>query len=361
MRKNKTIYTITLIFLLLGMVLGVIGCEKQIEQNLNLENSAKKVILFIGDGMGENHIKNSEIYLEKEMIFSSFEKQGYMTTNSMSLNVPTDSAAAGTALATGKKTYNNYVGKYFNKDIKSISELAKENGLGVGIVTTDTLSGATPSAFSAHTTNRNYESEIILSQLENDIDLYLGAGNTSYKKYKSSFESKGYEFISEYSELKMTDKKVIGSFDKINNYTSTQATPTLPLLTLYAIEYMEQNFPDGYFLMIEGAHIDKMSHNNKILDMISYLDEFNNSIELAYDMLDGEDICFIVTADHETGGLTLAATKNEIQNELYTSQDHTTAKVKFYIHHFNNSDITKISDEIDNTDIFKICTQLLGI
>ena len=70
---------------------------------------------------------------------------------------------------------------------------------------------------------------------------------------------------------------------------------------------------------------------------------------------------FIVTANHETGGLTLAAAKNEIQNELYTSQDHTIAKVKFYIHHFNNSDITKISDEIDNTDIFKIYTQLLGI
>ena len=322
----------------------------------------QKVLLFIGDGMGENHIKTAEMYLEKTMAFSSFEKQGYVKTDSLSRYTATDSAAAATALATGQKTLNGSVATFVGNNLTSISELAAEKGLGVGIVTTDSLSGATPAGFSAHANNRNDEDDIIKSELANAFDLYLGAGYSSYVQYKDDFINAGYEFIDDYTQLKQTNKKVIGTFEKINNYTPSGKNPTLPILTEYAVKYMEENFPGGYFLMIEGAHIDKKSHSRLVFEMIEYLDEFNNSIIKAQESLKStEDICFIVTADHETGKLALPNNKEEISNNLYKSDSHSSQNVNYYIELKNDILLNEAKETIDNTDIFKICKKLLGM
>lgn len=367
MKKIITLFLIlllgTIIFCSIWIGLGVYKSNELKDEDLNnLPTETKKVILFIGDGMGENHIKTAEMQLGKKMVFTSFEKQGYVTTNSLNPLVPTDSAAAATALATGHKTFNGAVATYLGNNLTSISELAKENGLGVGIVTTDTLSGATPAGFSGHALNRGDEDNIIKSQLTNKFDLYLGAGYSSYIKYKEDFINAGYDFVDNYNNLKSTDKKVIGTFDNINNYTPSDKNPTLPILTEYAVKYMEQNFPGGYFLMIEGAHIDKMSHSNDVFKMINYLDEFNNSINTAKTVLsNNDDVCFIVTADHETGGLILPINKEEISNDLYKKDGHTSQNVKYYIHTENNIDLSTINKTIDNTDIFKLCRRFLNI
>ena len=138
---------ITSLILTFLLVAGTINVYRYASKNKDdfsyLSNKANKVILFIGDGMGVNHIENTELYLDKEMFFMSFEKKGYVNTFSKNTFWPTDSAAAATAMATGKKVYNTHVGSSFGKPYISISEIAKENGLGVGIVTTDTLTGET--------------------------------------------------------------------------------------------------------------------------------------------------------------------------------------------------------------------------
>ncbi len=327
-----------------------------------LNDACDKVVLFIGDGMGKNHIKTAEAYLEKELYFDNFELNGYVSTFSLNMLGPTDSAAAATALATGVKVDNGELSWHNCKDIKSISELAKEKGLGVGIVTTDSISGATPSGFSAHATSRKDTDNIIESQLLSDIDLFLGAGYSTYSTYKQSFINKGYKFVNKYSELNINSDKIIGAYESISNYTGTDEKPTLPQLVEFAVDFMENKFSSGYFLMVEGAHIDKMSHNNKMQEMIEYLDEFDNSIEIVHNKLKNVDnYTLIVTADHETGGINYTGqTKEQIDNSLFTKTGHTSADVKYYIDWKLKYTITnQIPKKIDNTDIFKICKALL--
>lgn len=324
-----------------------------------LNNEANKVILFIGDGMGENHITISSRYLERQIFFTTFAKSGYVSTYSKQIFIPTDSAAAATALATGQKVNNREIAYHQGMDITPITKYAKNAGLGVGIVTTDSLDGATPSAFSAHAEDRGDSDDIITSQLVSNIDLFLGAGYGTYINYKEAFEKKGYTFIDKYSSLLQTKSKLIGAFSKINNYDTENDLPTLPILVSFAIDYFEKNFPNGYFIMVEGAHIDKMSHDNEIFEMIKYFDEFDNSIKLAYNKLaEEEDVCFIVTADHETGNLQLPKKIDEINNDLYKSEGHTSKNVRYYIYHSSDK-INKIRFKIDNTDIYKICRALL--
>lgn len=103
----------------------------------NLQQKAEKVILCIGDGMGENHIEIGKKYLNQKMIFESFDYQGYMTTFSNAIFSPTDSAAAATAMATGQKVNNGEISKHKNENLLTISEYAKSLNKGIGIVTTD--------------------------------------------------------------------------------------------------------------------------------------------------------------------------------------------------------------------------------
>lgn len=366
MKKNiKRIFIISLMIVPVVLVsfLGII-IRRKINTTKNsfdfLNNQSDKVILFIGDGMGENHLKVASSYLKKDLFINSFENQGYVTTYSNAIFSPTDSAAAATSLATGKKVNNKEISQHNNKNLSTISEYAKSINKGVGIVTTDSLSGATPACFSSHAKNRNDEDDIIIGQTTSNIDLFLGAGKESYDKYKSSFKENGYDYIESYANLNLTSHKIIASFEKINNYNSDDLAPTLENLVKFAINYMEFNYPNGYFLMIEGAHIDKESHKNNIFSMIEYLDEFDNSINLASTMTSNIDNCsIIVTADHETGNLKYTG-KEKIDNSLYTRKSHSSKNVKYFINFKLKDNITySLPNTIDNTDIYKICKALL--
>lgn len=364
-RKLKIVGIILIsIFIIFGLFICGLSITRNVIVNKNdfsyLKGKANKIILFIGDGMGENHIKISSTYLEKEAFFTTFKKEGYVSTFSKQIFTPTDSAAAATALATGKKVNNREIAYHNGENIDSIADYAKSLGYGVGIVTTDSLDGATPSAFSANAIDRGNTDEIIRSQLISNVDLFLGAGYGTYLEYKEDFNEKGYVFIDKYSALLQTNKKIIGSFAKINNYTTENDLPTLPLLVDYAIGYFEYNYPNGYFIMVEGAHIDKRSHDNLIFEMIEYFDEFDNAVKSAYDKLAKyDDVCFIVTADHETGNLEYTFDKTKISNELFHSGGHTSKKVKYYFYHKDEM-INKVDKTIDNTDIYKICKALIS-
>ncbi|UKI48707.1 MAG: alkaline phosphatase [Clostridiales bacterium] len=163
--------------------------------------------------------------------------------------MPTDSAAAGSALATGQKFNNGEVARHGGNNVKSIAEYAKEKGLGVGIVTTDKLYGATPASFSSHANNRGDTSEIIKGQINYVVDLYLGAGKDEYTKYKSQFESKGFTFATSFNDVggSVLSNKLIMPFSSLPSEDGTADTPTLEMCTEFALEFMEARFPDGYF------------------------------------------------------------------------------------------------------------------
>lgn len=327
-----------------------------------LNGDANKVILFIGDGMGENHIQVAETKSDKKMFFTNFDKEGYVTTNSLTLGQPTDSAAAGTALATGEKVNNRELAYHNNKDIPSITEYAKSKGMGVGIITTDYQTGATPSAFTSHVKDRDDERDILDDQLNADIDLFFSRKNKTISSYKEAFVEKGYSFIESTDEMNQTSNKVMGSFDEISYKGSLNGDDDISLTEVvkYAIEYFESNYPNGYFMMVEGAHIDKRSHDNNVDSMINHLIEFDNAIKEAYLALgEQSDVSLIVTADHETGDLDKAESKQDINDELYNSTNHTSKDVKYFIHQ-NNDDIYQIDKKIDNTHIFRIVKALLS-
>ena len=198
----------------------------------DLTGLASKTVLFIGDGMGENHIKTTETYYGERAFMRSLGADGFVTTFSNNVGIPTDSAAAGSALATGQKFNNGEVARHGGNNVKSVAEYAKEKGLGVGIVTTDNLYGATPASFSSHANNRGDTSEIIKGQINDVVDLYLGAGKDEYTKYKSQFESKGFTFATSLNDVNgvvgsALSNKLIMPFSSLPSEDGTADTPTL--------------------------------------------------------------------------------------------------------------------------------------
>ena len=256
---------------------------------------AKNFILLIGDGMGFEHtksfesIKNNVEYSDGEDFFYGYllPYQGESRTNSLSGT--TDSAAGGTALATGYKTENGNIGlDKYNKEIKSLTELAYEMGMSAGVMSTETKTGATPASFSAHALDRNESAEIILSQA-NARDYYGTIIDCGYDYYNTRYMA------------------VIE-----NHITDT-------------LSKLEEN-KDGFFLMYEEAHIDKHSHNNELDKMYQAITRFNQAIgrfmEYAFY---NPDTFILITADHETGDLYLDGGQLK-----YHSGDHTSKNVPIF-------------------------------
>ena len=160
----------------------------------------------------------------------------------------------------------------------------------------------------------------------------------------------------------MTSNKIIGVFESVLPQNGTNISPTLEMLTSFALQYFEANFPNGYFLMMEGAHIDKKSHDNNIIEMMKYMNSFDQSVEIAYNKIGNQNgVAIIVTADHETGGLQFSnQTQKDISNNLFTTSSHTNKNVPYFFYLNTNISVKKdIPKTIDNTDISRLCRALL--
>ena len=298
------------------------------------DDNVKNVIFLIGDGMGTNHLYKTKKERSISLAMETIETRGGSMTRSLS-NAVTDSAAGGTALSTGVRTSNGAIGVYMT-DLtatfsypKNITELCIEKGMLTGVVTTDETSGATPSAFSAHESARDKAEEISRDQLYSDINLIWGAANDIVEK--NDAEANGFTFVSTYDEM-MALPEGSRSFAQFTNnlWTLEQSdknTPTLEQMTMKAIDILDDT-DEGFFLMVEGAHIDKHSHSNEDENMTEALQSFDETIEsvLRYAKSDGETLV-VITADHETGAITL------IDGEyVFTSGSHSDATVPVFVY-----------------------------
>ncbi len=313
------------------------------------ESSAKNVILLIGDGMGfpqlgaaraEKAGWNLSDYAGTELNMDNMEQTGYVTTFSANSFV-TDSAPAATAMATGNKTNNGVLGqdatavqgKKDGKNLTTILELAEKAGLSTGLITTTRITHATPAAFYAHVDNRDNESEIADQLLESDVDVVLGGGLSYFvgknetdpvggkskrgdnRNLIDEFMAKEYVFVYNGTAFQDVDsnktEKLLGLFEtshmqyELERLASTEKDPSLKNMTEKAIAILSKN-PKGFFLMVEGGRIDHASHardlNNTTMDALA----FDNAVKSALDFAKkSNDTLVIVTADHETGGLTL--------------------------------------------------------
>ena len=298
------------------------------------DGKIKNVIFLIGDGMGFNHLEKTKAERKSDLIMDSFEVGGSSMTRSMNKKV-TDSAAGGTALACGIRTSNSAVGVYhldkkprFSYP-KSITELCIERGMLTGVVTTDETTGATPSAFSAHSSDRYNTDDITNDQLNSEIDLIWGASNGVATKKDA--EEKGFTYVTTYSEMQSLEEGS-RSYAQFTNSLwtleqSDENTPNLEQMALKAVDLLDDT-DEGFFLMIEGAHIDKHSHNNEGDNVTEAVLEFDRTIKamLEYAEKDGETLV-VVTADHETGGITL-----ENGTYIFTDDGHTAADVPVLVY-----------------------------
>ena len=264
------------------------------------------IILLIGDGMGFNQIEAAKALSGHDSLFmESLPFQSQQLTRSLS-NKTTDSAAAATALASGVKTINGQVGKVVFSNLKTSMDIAQENNMKTGIVTTDDIYGATPASFSGHALRRNLYNQIISSQLDSNIDYIIGSvvskDLTSAKSDKIA--QKGYTYVDNYEDLSNIDKsnKYYGIIPTLHSNYETESYVELKNVAQNAIEYLDNE--NGFFLMIEGARIDKYNHKNNLDGMVSELIDFDETVEYCVSWAkQHKNTIVIVTADHESGGL----------------------------------------------------------
>ena len=334
MRKHSSI----LLTILWGVSL-LCGCHKT-------SDKAKYIFLLIGDGMGTAHIAATESYLSykqgklggEKLIFSEFPHYGIATTYSASDHI-TCSSAAGTAIACGEKAINWTIG--INKDsveIKSIAYELKEHGYGIGIVTNVPLNHATPSAFYAHHDNRDMYYEVSQQIADSGFDLFAGAGFIDFRDKDGDkmptdqyLEEHGYTVcygVDEFRAEAAGKNKVIfcqesnreTSADNYNGEAKkTVDTPLAQMLEL-SIEHLGEKNP--FFIMCEGGTIDWSAHLNRTMAMVTNVLEFEEAVKTAYEfyLKHPDETLIVVTADHETGGLTLGCGPYEILWEKLEKQ-----------------------------------------
>lgn len=298
----------------------------------------KYVFYLIGDGMGINQATATEYYMHSrglgDLNFYHFPVFAKIMTIPADKLV-TDSAAAGTALSTGHKTNVGMLGCLPDGTAaESLAEKAGRSGRGVGLVTSDAINQATPSAFYAHVKSRS-EYDTILSQLINSSTVDFAAGaTTNSKKHSASYwiseaRAKGIEvFSGDDTYTPVLGRRVLYLSDDISKVELTYAIDrkdgdrSLEDFTSAAIDYLYTNFSKGFFLMIEGANIDHTSHSCDAAATVKEIMDFSRSVDLALEFYrrHPDETLIVVTADHETGSCSLVGNRPEVLSSQNASK-----------------------------------------
>ena len=292
------------------------------------ENVPNYIFYFIGDGMGLAHVTNSQLYNsrvsknETPLIFTTFPVVSMATTHSTSSDV-TDSAAAGTALATGKKTKNGMLGMDSDTiPVTPIAKILQQDGYGIGIITSVAIDDATPGAFYAHVPNRGQYYEIGRQLASSDYQFAAGASlRGAWDKEGNETDLMDYfkeENISVHYGLQNVDTTansllILSPFHKEHRnkigyaIDATEGALTLDALTQAGIDQLKRVSPDRFFMMVEGGSIDHAGHGNDGATAIHEVFAFNDALNVAYDFYlhHPDETLIVVTADHETGGMSV--------------------------------------------------------
>ena len=282
------------------------GENKQAERPQN-------IILLIGDGMGLAQVSAGIVSSDEPLAFEEFNDIGLQKTSSLDKYV-TDSGASGTALATGEKTNNGHIAMSPKGDtLTTILELAEQNGLATGLVSTSSILHATPASFIAHNKDRHAYEELALDFLDTDVDVFIGGGLNSFSKREDGrdlteeLREKGYSVLTNLDEITEASSAPLAGFtaEEHNPSIPDGRGEMLPRSTETALSLLSQN-EKGFFLMVESSQIDWGGHDNDQDYIISETLDFNKTIEAALKFAETHpNTLVIVTADHETGGMGL--------------------------------------------------------
>lgn len=271
------------------------------------------VILMIGDGMGLAHLASGMFANGGELTITNLRTTGWVCTQSAT-DFTTDSAASGTAYAAGVKTHNGAIGvDKDNNSVPNIPEKVAKTGMVSGVVTTDSMTGATPASFFAHQPDRNMSAEIWADLADAEIIFFAGGSKEDFERQDEKTVKavqKRYHVIESLDDKKAAKAKRVGYLPPKSRTASVSEGrgDFLPASTEYAIEFLNSNKKDGkgFFLMVEGARIDKSAHGNDYPEVVKEVLDFDQAVEAAirFAEKDGNTLV-IISADHETGALSL--------------------------------------------------------
>lgn len=292
------------------------------------EAAPKYIFYFIGDGMGLGPVQTAERYNrdilrnDESLTMMKFPVVSFCQTHSYSSPI-TDSAAAGTALATGRKTRNGMLGMAPDTtDVTSIARVLKDDGYGVGIVTSVAPDDATPGAFYAHVPNRSMYYEIGIQAARSGYEFLCGAGLRGEKDgdgiptdLLDVMAENDVQIVRGPREIADIDSEKVfllntpGTVEWNIGYTidSIPDVLTLPLITRTCLDHLLKTSPDKFFMMVEGGNIDHALHGNDGGAAIVEILNFNEALKTAYDfyLAHPDETLIVVTADHDTGGMAL--------------------------------------------------------
>lgn len=317
------------------------------------EGRAKYVFYFIGDGTGVNQINGTQTYLAAlegkigitPLCFTQFPNVALVTTYSATNGV-TDSAAAGTALATGQKTKNGALGVLADlaTPVNSIACWAQRAGAAVGITTSVSIDHATPAAFYAHVPTRGQYYEIGEQLPQSGFDFFAGSDFLQPTKKGAAANAPtlydlctqaGYTIARGYKDFQKkqakADKMLLLQTEEASQrqrnslpyaIDRTKNDLTLQEITRAAIKHLTAQKKDGFFLMVEGGKIDWACHSNDIGAAVREVVDMDNAIKVAYEFYEQhpDETLIVITADHETGGLSLGRGPYELHMDLLRHQ-----------------------------------------
>jgi alkaline phosphatase len=343
---------------------------------------AQNIVLVIGDGMGLPQVAAAAYSLHgmgpdaEGLSFEKFPVVGYQTIHSVDSLVP-DSAASGTAMACGVRTRNGAVGVDADRNpVESILEIADARGMATGLVTSVPLNHATPACFGAHVPSRHQYDAIIENYLEDPIvDVILGGGmrtdGLGEDEVKARATSAEYEWLDATSADALSEvapgDRLFGHFDtngdgrldySLERAQTSSPGPRLTDLVRAAVTALSGD-ADGFFLMVEGGSIDWASHANEADNAIDETLELSLAVETLCDQLEAlgrlDQTLIIVTADHETGGMTLpgpygsALAAGDAPEVRWSTEGHTAIPVPVWA---QGPGAEALAGRIDNTEIF---------
>ena len=306
----------------------------------------KNIIYLIGDGMGLASV--SMMQLESSYaptVFDHADNVALQKTYSLDNRV-TDSAASGTALATGVKTNNTFISVTpEGEELETLMEVASKRGKATGVVVTTYVQHATPAVFYAHTTSRHNYTEITRQLLASDIDIAIGGGTAFFDElYKGRKDA-----------LKAIDKSGFTLFETLDAANVSSAPRQLVLLadkeienrrgylaraTTTALRHLERiGGESGFVLMVEGSIIDGAGHGNDAVGQQAEMRDFMEAIELALEYAASHaGTLVVVTADHETGGLSLVSNNSDFNlseqgvEYRWTTDGHSGVMIPVYLY-----------------------------
>ncbi|MDP4579562.1 MAG: alkaline phosphatase [Saprospiraceae bacterium] len=372
-------YSLLKISFAFTFLLLLVGCKSNTSISYDLDEKGKEfqdyptnIILLIGDGMGLTQISAAMYSNNNRLALAKFPVIGFHKSHAAN-ELITDSAAGGTAIACGIKTNNGNIGTDENglPTLSILEELDSIN-YSTGMIVTSSIVHATPAAFAAHRARREMYEEIALDYLDANVDLLIGGGRQYFQNREmddrdlvNEFENKGYVVM---DQLYTTMNKIKWPLDKNLLYFTADKQPLtvsggrnyLSFAVRQGVQYLEQKSNKGFFLLVEGSQIDWMNHANDGRGVVMETLDFDRAIweAIQYANKKGNTLV-LVTADHESGGMSIEAESR--MNKLkygFTTNGHTAAMIPVFAYGPGSNLFRGI---YENTSIYHKMRTVLGL